>query len=52
MSAGADLQAQRKRVPKICPGCGEIVLMLTVQHACSARCRTRAHRAIKKGERA
>ena len=52
MTAGADLQAQRTRVAKICPGCGETVPMLTVQHACSARCRLRAYRATMKGKQA
>lgn len=36
--------AQRELVIKTCQGCGVDKLMLKIQAACSATCRTRIHR--------
>jgi predicted nucleic acid-binding Zn ribbon protein len=49
ISAGAALNALRKRNPKACDGCGETVPMLAYQNACSNRCRLRIMRAKRKG---
>ena len=46
--AYADLQANRRREPRECPGCGEVKDMLFVQRVCSARCRQRVCR-VRKG---
>jgi len=47
MSAGAELQALRRRVLRRCEGCGETVPMLAYQAACSGRCRQRIRRSKK-----
>jgi pyruvate/2-oxoacid:ferredoxin oxidoreductase beta subunit len=48
MNAGHELNKLRKRQPRLCPGCGETVPMLSYQRACSNRCRLRIMREQKK----